>query len=299
MVSSPLAASSEPTTEPIVGDEGRAGRARNVHLVENRVGAEGKRVPVLHRPGAVVFEHFPIVGVGRVIGGRRSDRLRLAPPLRVIGVGRDGRGWRSAGPGAQDGSQPALRVVAIGEMPIVGQIAVAIIGRARRTDGGVLAEIVGRVGDRGGRGRIVPPALVGRALPDPAVVPVIGIAERRARRTRGSCLRRRGTPGSVGQLIARIVGISRRVACGRGRRDDRGAAAIAGADETAREIIGVADEIARGRPAAGDGAGRPNLRALPVQRVVSENVRVAGAGLTGENIGVGVVGEDLRAAGRN
>jgi hypothetical protein len=107
----------------------------DAHPVQHGVGAERKRIPALDRPASVAFHHGAIVGVGHVIGRRGADRLPLAPALRVIGVSRDRRGRRRAGPGAQDRGQAAFGVIAIGEAAVIGQIAFADIGRGHGADG--------------------------------------------------------------------------------------------------------------------------------------------------------------------
>jgi len=64
------------------------------------------------------------------------------------------------------GDQPVLGVVAVCERAVVSEIAVAVVGRADRSDRGVLVQIIGGIADAGRGGRIVPPAVVGRGLVD-------------------------------------------------------------------------------------------------------------------------------------
>ena len=85
--------------------------------------------------------------------------------MRVVGVaGGETRATRR--------DQPVLGVVAVGELAVVSEIAVAVIARTDRADRGVLVEIVGGVANARRRRRIAPPAVVGRGL---ANAPIGGI----------------------------------------------------------------------------------------------------------------------------
>ena len=63
-------------------------------------------------------------------------------PERIVSVGRDGIGALS------NRGQPVFRIIMIREGTIVGQVAVAVIGRRHRADGRILIEAIGRMGDR-------------------------------------------------------------------------------------------------------------------------------------------------------
>ena len=132
-----------------VRDERRASSGRDVHLVERVVRPEPIGEPALHRPArAVVFENLTIIRVGDEQREGAVHGLGFAPPLRVIGVAR-----RDAGPARR--SEPVLRVIAVGEGAVEGEVAVAVIDRRHRRDGAVLVERVHRVADRGGASLLI------------------------------------------------------------------------------------------------------------------------------------------------
>jgi hypothetical protein len=89
--------------------------------------------------------------------------------------------------------QPVLGIVAVGEAAVAREVAVAVIARAHRAHRGVLVEAVGGVAHVRRRGRIVPPAVVARALAD---APVAGVVAEGKARTggRGRRLDRRRIP---------------------------------------------------------------------------------------------------------
>ncbi len=167
------------------GNEGSARARRDVHLVQHGIRTEGvgghEAVPIADRAaGAVIFQRFAVIRVRHINRRGAADRLRLAPALRVVSIGCKRVRRRRAGAAGQDRNEAAFRVVTIVETSIVGEIAIAIVGRTDRSDRSVLVEGVGGVADIRRRGRIAPPAVVGRALADTPVDGVVPEGEARA-----------------------------------------------------------------------------------------------------------------------
>lgn len=158
----------------------RAAVGRNIHLAEHGVGAEAVGVPAQQGAGAaVVFEDFPVVGVGDRDGGGAVDGAGLAPALGVEGVA-----CRVAGAGG--GDEAVLGVVAEGKSAVGGEVAVGVVGGGDGADGGVLVQAVGGVADGAGRcGRVVDPAVVADRLAGALVGLVVAVEEQDRRRGAG------------------------------------------------------------------------------------------------------------------
>ncbi len=275
-----------------VRHQGRTRAGRDVHLVQEIVGSQPVGVPAKDRAGrAIVFQHLAVVGIADRDRGRTAGRLQLAPAEAVEGVGADG------GHAVCRRDQLVLGVVGICEVAVVRQVAVAVVGRAGRADGGVLVEVVGGVaGGRRCRGGIADPAVVADRLAGALVHGVVSVGEGHVRPGGGRHGRGRGGPRRAGGAVERIVCHRSGVLDTGGHRDrrDRGAR-VADAGASAGQIVGIGHDRSGGRGRARRGGSRQRLGTEAVQGVVGVSDRQAGARAAQRDIAVGVVAQVLGA----
>lgn len=208
--------------------------------------------------------------------------------MPIVGVGRDRRGRRSAGAAVDRGNQPVLGVVAIGEDTIKGVIAVAVIGRADRANGGILIEIVCGVADGAWRCRGIRPENCCRwRLADALVGRIVGKGESRSTDSGRRLGFHRAETGG-GEVVQGVIAVAHRRNNAAHGRCDR-SAGVGNADGVTREITGITDH--------GRWCGR-RLGREPVQPVVGVGDRLPGTGLSGLDIVVGVICKLFGAAVR-
>jgi len=220
-------------------------RAVGVDEVQHLVDAGAVGVAAEHVAAAVGLQHLA-VAIGEGVGADAVHRLRLPPARGVVGIAHGVAAARGR-------DQPVLGVIAVGEGAVGGEVAIAVVGRARRSHRGVLVQVVGAVGDaaRAGRG-IRPVGVVAGGLVHTLVHLVVPVIEhhraRGGRRHRAHAVEDRAIEAVEGVVIEVAGVLHAAAAAGHCHGRDRDVSVgVVGGDSRAR--VGELSALSYRKPA--------------------------------------------------